>query len=176
MQPQVRSIGLDPIYLSEAYLYRNLDHDQDGVKIEVPNHSVLFFRKKTENSLKWNLQEWQNQTLTTWSTILTVALIVDNGATTTLSNSLFNMSHVHQCSVKIMLAKKFQSRQLTADTNHISSRMWQEQFTSAQPRHFFVPDLQHDLLGGRALVTANYLGILDKDPKKWGNFPVTNGE
>ena len=30
---------------------------------------------------------------------------------------------------------------------------------------FFVSDLQSDLLGGRALVTANYRVILDKDPK-----------
>ena len=35
-----------------------------------------------------------------------VALIVDNGATTTLSNSLFNMSHVQQCSAKISLDGK----------------------------------------------------------------------
>ena len=40
---------------------------------------------------------------------------------------------------------------------------------------FFVPDLQSDLLGGRALVTANYRVILDKDPKVSGIFPVTNG-
>ena len=33
-------------------------------------------------------------------------LIVDHGETTTLSNSLFNRSHVHQCSVKISLAGK----------------------------------------------------------------------
>ena len=41
---------------------------------------------------------------------------------------------------------------------------------------FFVPDLQHDLLGGRALVTANYQLILDKDPKISGLFSVTNGK
>ena len=41
---------------------------------------------------------------------------------------------------------------------------------------FFVPDLQHDLLGGRALVTANYHLILDKDPKISGLFSVTNGK
>ena len=33
-------------------------------------------------------------------------LMVDNGATTTLSNSLINMSNVQQCSVKISLAGK----------------------------------------------------------------------
>ena len=41
---------------------------------------------------------------------------------------------------------------------------------------FFVSDQQHDLLGGRALVTAKYRVILDKDPKVSGIFPVRNGE
>ena len=34
----------------------------------------------------------------------TGVLTVDNGATTTLSNTLFNMNHAQQCSVKNMLA------------------------------------------------------------------------
>ena len=63
--------AVDPNYLSEAYLYRDLDHDQDGVKIEVPKSFSFIFRKKTENTLKWNLLEWQNQTLATRTTILT---------------------------------------------------------------------------------------------------------
>ena len=51
----------------------------------------------------------KNQTLPTRITISTKSrnsevLIVDNGATTTLSNSLFDMSNVQQCSVKISLA------------------------------------------------------------------------
>ena len=43
-------------------------------------------------------------------------------------------------------------------------------------KEFFVPDLQSDLLGGSAPVTANYRVILDKDPKISGFFPVTNGK
>ena len=46
MQPQVRSIGLDPIYLSEAYLFRDFDHDQDGVIIEVPKSFSCIFPKE----------------------------------------------------------------------------------------------------------------------------------
>ena len=41
------------------------------------------------------------------------ALIVDNGATTTLSNSLFNMSNSQQCSVKTSLAAKEMSIKAT---------------------------------------------------------------
>ena len=68
--------------------------------------------------------------------------------------------------------------QLTADTNHTTSRIWPEHkcTTKCTTKAFFVPDLQSDLLGGRALVTANYRVILDKDPKVSGIFPVTNGE
>ena len=41
---------------------------------------------------------------------------------------------------------------------------------------FFVPDLHHDLLERRGLAIANYRVILDKDPKIFGFFSVTNGE
>ena len=47
---------------------------------------------------------------------------------------------------------------------------------------FFVPGLHHDLLAQagrkpwRALVTANYRVILDKDPRVSGIFSVTDGE
>ena len=63
--------AVDPIYLSEAYLYSDLDHDQNGMEIEVPKIFSLFFRKKTENTLKRNLLEWQNQTFPTLTTIST---------------------------------------------------------------------------------------------------------
>ena len=41
---------------------------------------------------------------------------------------------------------------------------------------FYVPDLQQDLLAGRALSKAGYRVILDKDPRISGIFPVTNGD
>ena len=41
---------------------------------------------------------------------------------------------------------------------------------------FFVLDLQHDLLGRRALVTASYRVILDKDPRISGFFSVRDKE
>ena len=34
---------IGPIYLSEAYLYRDLDHDQDGVETEVPKTFSFIF-------------------------------------------------------------------------------------------------------------------------------------
>ena len=70
-QVNAASGALDPVYLSEAYLYRELDHDQDGMEIEVPKTFILYFRKKTGNNLKWNLLEWQNQTLPTRTMVST---------------------------------------------------------------------------------------------------------
>ena len=35
--------AIDPIYLSEAYLYRVLDRDQDGIKIVVPTPENIQF-------------------------------------------------------------------------------------------------------------------------------------
>ena len=62
-------------------------------------------------------------------------LTVDNGATTTLSNALFNMSDVQQCSVKISLAsrglsikaihreyKSFYIKDITAATHHLNHK------------------------------------------------------
>ena len=43
--------AVDPIYLTEAYLYRDLDHDQDGIETEVPKSFSLFFRKMMENTM-----------------------------------------------------------------------------------------------------------------------------
>ena len=41
---------------------------------------------------------------------------------------------------------------------------------------FFVLDLQHDLLGGRALVRANYRVVLDEDPRISRIFSATDGD
>ena len=70
-QVNAASCAVDPIYLSEACLYRDLDHDQDGTEIEVPKTFSFIFRNKTRNTLKWNFLEWQNQTLQPQTTIST---------------------------------------------------------------------------------------------------------
>ena len=49
--------------------------------------------------------------------MLTMVLIVDNGATTTLYNCLFNMSKVQQSAVKISLAGKEMSIKATHSGN-----------------------------------------------------------
>ena len=94
---------------------------------------------------------------------VSATLIVDHGAATTLSNSLFNMSHVQQCSVKISLAGKAMS--IKATHSGYKSYLIKDvtgAIHKCPAKVFFVQDLQHDLMGGRALVTANYRGILDK--------------
>ena len=48
----------------------------------------------------------------------TLILTVDNGATTTLSNTLFNMNHAQQCSVKISLACRACSRGMSIKATH----------------------------------------------------------
>ena len=41
---------------------------------------------------------------------------------------------------------------------------------------FYVPGLDQDLLGGRALIKAKYRMVLDEDPTISGIFPVTDGQ
>ena len=45
-QVNAASGTVDPIYLLEAYLFRDLDHDQDGVEIEVPKSFSFIFPKE----------------------------------------------------------------------------------------------------------------------------------
>ena len=40
----------------------------------------------------------------------------------------------------------------------------------------YVPGLDQDLLGGRALIKAKYRMVLDEDPTISGIFPVTEGQ
>ena len=85
------------------------------------------------------------------------------------------MNHVQQCSVKLNLAGKAMSNKATYSGY---KSYYIKDVTGAihkcTTKAFFVLDLQSDLLGGRALVTANYRVILDKDPKVSGIFSVTN--
>ena len=104
-------------------------------------------------------------------------LTVDNGATTTLSCTLFNMNDVEKCSTKISLAGKGMSIQATHSgrkTYYIRDATGS--IHKCTTRAFYVPDLDQDLLAGRALLEANYRVILDKDPKIAGIFPVTDGQ
>ena len=53
------SLGVvDPIYLSEEHLCRDLDHEQDGMEIEVPKTFNFAFPKEdgkySENGICWN--------------------------------------------------------------------------------------------------------------------------
>ena len=181
-QVNAASGAVDPIYLTEAYLYSDLDHDQDGIEIEVPKtYSFIFLKEDGKYSeMEFaGMAKPNNRNADYDLDKESVALIVDNSATTTLSNSLFNMSHVQQCLVKINLAGKA----MTIKATHSGYKSYYiKDVTRAvhkcTTKAFFVtvPDLQSDLLGGRALVTANYRVILDKDPKVSGIFPVTNGE
>ena len=69
-QVNAASGAVDPIYLSEAYLFRDLDHDQDGVKIEVPKLFSFIFPKDGKYS-EMEFARLANQTLATLTTILT---------------------------------------------------------------------------------------------------------
>ena len=104
-------------------------------------------------------------------------MTVHNGATTTLSNTLFNMTHVQQCSVKISLAcrgmlikathgeyKSYYIKDVTGENHKCTTKA------------LYVQELQQDLLAGTALLNAGYPVILENDPKIAVNFPVTNGE
>ena len=99
-------------------------------------------------------------------------LIDDNGATRPLSNSLFNMSNVQKCSVKISLA----DREMSIKATQSGFKSYFIKDVNSAIHKCIGKDLHHDLLGGRALVTANYRVILDKDPRISGIFSVTDGE
>jgi hypothetical protein len=152
--------------------------DQDDVEIVVPEKfSYIFFkREKISESQKefagMALPNEMQYDLCKESGLLTV----DNGATSTLSNSLFNMRSVQGCSVPINLA----GRGMSIKATHSGLKTYYiKDATGAvhkcTTKAYFVPDLEQDLLAGRALINASYRVILDKDPKISGIFPVTNG-
>ena len=61
-------------------------------------------------------------------------------------------------------------------TSGITSRTSLGRTTKCKTKAFYVPELQQDLLAGRALLNAVYRVILDNDPRIAGFFPLTNGE
>ena len=56
-------------FICQKYLYSDLDHDQDGIEIEVPKSFSFIFPK--EEGKYFEMLEWQNQTLATLTTIST---------------------------------------------------------------------------------------------------------
>ena len=89
--------AVDPFYLSEAYMYSDLDHDQHGMKIEVPKSFSSIFPKKDGKCSEMEFAGMAKPNIATTNYDLdkeSEVLIVDNGATTTLSNTLFNMNNV----------------------------------------------------------------------------------
>ena len=104
-------------------------------------------------------------------------LVVDCGATTTLTDSLFNMTDVKPKVITIQLAgdgATIQSSYIGKKTYYIPDVTGTVRPVTT--RAFYVKDLKHDLLGGRALVNADNRVILDKDPTVAGVYPVTKGE
>ena len=95
-------------YKGESYWYRDQDAselEQDDVDIVVPeNFSFIFPQVGKYSELEF--AGMANPIIDNAEYDLekaTGVLTLDTGATTTLSNTLFN-SHVQQCSVKISLA------------------------------------------------------------------------
>ena len=104
-------------------------------------------------------------------------LIVDNGATRTLTKSLFNMTNVRKEIVPIQCAGDGMSIKAT----HSGHKTYYGLDATGAIRPitteaFYVPDLDQDLLSGRALVNAKYRIIMDGDPDISGLFPVVKGE
>ena len=104
-------------------------------------------------------------------------LIVDNGATRTLTRSLFNMSNVRKEIVKIQLAgdKMFIKSTHSGRKTHYAL----DATGTIRPittEAFYVPDLDQDLLAGRALVQSKFRIVMDEDQSISGLFPVVNGQ
>jgi hypothetical protein len=102
-------------------------------------------------------------------------LTTDCGATSTLTDSLFNMTNVEQKLITIQLAMDGATMQAT----HVGTKTYYvyDRTGTLRPvstRAFYVKELKQDLLGGRALVKSNYRVILDKDPNISGIYPVAS--
>jgi hypothetical protein len=92
-------------------------------------------------------------------------LTTDCGATTTFTDSLFNMTNVEPKLITIQLAMDCATMQAT----HVGNKAYYvyDKLGTLSPistQAFYVRELKQGLLGGRALVQSNYRVILDKDP------------
>ena len=105
---RVNEASGDPNYLTESCLYRDQDEseqDSDDVEVVVPKKFTFNFPQEGKYS-ELEFAGMANPIIDNAEYDLekeTGVLTLDTGATTTLSNTLFN-SHVQQCSVKISLA------------------------------------------------------------------------
>lgn len=104
-------------------------------------------------------------------------LTVDNGATSTLTRSLFNMSDVTPRITKIHLA----GQGMTISSTHAGYKTYYVEDATGTIRPIrtlalFVPSLEDDLLAGRALIRSKYRIIMDEDESLSGIFPVVKGE
>lgn len=104
-------------------------------------------------------------------------LILDCGATSTLTNSMFNMTDLEERYVTIELA----SDSATLQASHYGTKTYYAYDSTGTVRPirtkaYYVKGLRKDLLGGKALIKQHYRVILDEDPEIAGVYPKTNGE
>ena len=104
-------------------------------------------------------------------------LILDCGATSTLTSSLFNMSDIREKEVIIQLAGKG----ATLKATHVGNKTYHVldctgTARSVTTRAFYSSELERDLLGGRPLIDSDFRVILDKNPNICGVYPVVDDE
>ena len=146
-------------------LVESSDEDEDGDEsMVVPERFSHVFPKKEGKSGKEfagvALPIDKNYDLSKEKGLLTV----DNGATTTLTRSLHNMTDVKQKVITIQLAGEGMSMKAT----HTGSKTYYAVDSTGTIRPittkaFYVPDLEQDLLGGRALIKAKFRITMDED-------------
>ena len=117
----------------------------------------MFFSKKTGNSEK----EFAGMALPTdknYDPSKEKGLLnVDNGATTTLSRSLHKMTGVKQRVITIQLAGEGMSMKATHTGRKTCYAV--DATGTIRPittKAFYVPNLEQDLLGGRALIRSKF--------------------
>ena len=164
-----------PDYSTQPYLDipRSLP---EGAEIVVPKRYGFIFHKQEKSETHYAgmaLPTNKNYDLSRERGLL----IVDNGATRTLTRSLFNMSNVRKEIVKIQLAgdKMFIKSTHSGRKTHYAL----DATGTIRPittEAFYVPDLDQDLLAGRALVQSKFRIVMDEDQSISGLFPVVNGQ
>ena len=133
------------------------EHESDQHEIVVPEQfGHVFskqFRKPMKESAKMALPTDKVYDLAKERGLLTV----DNGATSTLTRSLFNMSDVTPRITKIHLA----GQGMTISSTHAGYKTYYVEDATGTIRPIrtlalFVPSLEDDLLAGRALTRSKY--------------------
>ena len=153
-----------PNYYSTPYP----EWDEDADVIEIPNKFRHIF-SDCDNSEFAGMANPTDEDSEEESGLLTT----DCGATTTITNSFVNMTNVVQKVVTIQTAMAG----LTMKSSHVGNKTYYviDRTGSIRPittKAFYVQEAKQDLLGGRALVNADYRVILDKRPDIAGVYPV----